>query len=191
MATARLRRAFRYPDDSGDEEHSREELDEEEQERVIEQLKALDEKRNSEYSIVFAAIPLFSSFAFIASILSGSSSLSERCLSLLGALSLLVTAYIMKYFPLERPDPKGKRPMTTPHAMASIRPYILLVNAAICVLLALVYASQPTTQSWLEIQPVIYLVPGAMFAAVLVARKVMLSVDLKTLENLRYEYKGA
>lgn len=30
-----------------------------------------------------------------------------------------------------------------------------------------------------------------MFAAVLVARKVMLSVDLKTLENLRYEYKGA
>ncbi|EHA20332.1 hypothetical protein ASPNIDRAFT_54669 [Aspergillus niger ATCC 1015] len=129
MATARLRRAFRYPDDSGDEEHSREELDEE--------------------------------------------------------------AYIMKYLPLERPDPKGKRPMATPHAMASIRPYILPVNAAICVLLALVYASQPTTQSWLEIQPVIYLVPGAMFAAVLVARKVMLSVDLKTLENLRYEYKGA
>ncbi|GAT25438.1 similar to An04g00190 [Aspergillus luchuensis] len=29
MATARLRRAFRYPDDSGDDEHSREELDEE------------------------------------------------------------------------------------------------------------------------------------------------------------------
>ncbi|OJZ87059.1 hypothetical protein ASPFODRAFT_132557 [Aspergillus luchuensis CBS 106.47] len=131
MATARLRRAFRYPDDSGDDEHSREELDEE------------------------------------------------------------VTAYIMKYLPLERPDPKGKRPMITPHAMASIRRYILPVNAAICVLLALVYASQPTTQSWLEIQPVTYLVPGAMFAAVLVARKVMLSVDLKALENLRYEYKGA
>ncbi|OJJ71488.1 hypothetical protein ASPBRDRAFT_126880 [Aspergillus brasiliensis CBS 101740] len=192
MATARLRRAFRYPDDSGDDEHSREELDEEaEQERVIEQLKSLNEKRNSEYSIVFAAIPLFSSFAFIAPILSGSSSLSERCLSLLGVLSLLVTAYIMKYLPLERPDPKGKRPMTTPHGMASIQRCILPVNAAICVLLALVYASQPRAQSSLEIQPVTYLVPGAMFAAVLVARKVMLSVDLRTLENLRYEYKGA
>lgn len=29
MATTRLRRAFRYPEDSGDEEHEREELDEE------------------------------------------------------------------------------------------------------------------------------------------------------------------
>lgn len=29
MATARLRKAFRYPDDSGDDEHEREELDEE------------------------------------------------------------------------------------------------------------------------------------------------------------------
>lgn len=29
MATTRLRRAFRYPEDSGDEGHEREELDEE------------------------------------------------------------------------------------------------------------------------------------------------------------------
>ncbi|GKZ47895.1 hypothetical protein AbraIFM66951_011470 [Aspergillus brasiliensis] len=56
MATARLRRAFRYPDDSGDDEHSREELDEEEQERVIEQLKSLNEKRNSEYSVNISPI---------------------------------------------------------------------------------------------------------------------------------------
>ncbi|PYI10385.1 hypothetical protein BO78DRAFT_306178 [Aspergillus sclerotiicarbonarius CBS 121057] len=191
MASARLRKAFRYPDDSSDDERGREELDEEEQERVIDRLKALNEKRNSEYSIVFAAIPLFSSYAFVASILSGSSGLYERCLSLFGILSLLATAYTMRCLPLQRPDPKGKRPMTRSNTIVRVQRYLLPLNAVMCVLLALIYASQSTTESRLGIQPITYLVPGAMFATVLVARQVMLSVDLKTLENLRYEYKGA
>lgn len=50
MATVRLRRVFRYPEDS-DGEHDREELDEEEQERVIKQLQSLDSKRNAGYSM--------------------------------------------------------------------------------------------------------------------------------------------
>ncbi|OOF97668.1 hypothetical protein ASPCADRAFT_504798 [Aspergillus carbonarius ITEM 5010] len=191
MASARLRRAFRYPNDSGDDELDREDLDEEEQERVIDRLKALNEKRNSEYSIIFAAIPLCSSYAFCASILSGSSGLYERCLSLLSIFSLLATAYAMRYFPLQPSGPEGKRPVTRSNNIVGIQQYLLPLNAAICVLLALIYASQSITESRLDIQPITYLVPGAMFATVLVARKIMLSVNLKALEDLRYEYKGA
>ncbi|GIJ82478.1 hypothetical protein Asppvi_000986 [Aspergillus pseudoviridinutans] len=51
MATTRLRKAFRYPDDSGDDEQGREELDEEEQDLVIRQLQAKNDKRNSEYTV--------------------------------------------------------------------------------------------------------------------------------------------
>lgn len=71
MATTRLRKAFRYPEDSDNEEHEREELDEEgtlsllyintseraltkptEQERVVEQLQRQNNQRNSQYSVI-------------------------------------------------------------------------------------------------------------------------------------------
>lgn len=48
MAAVRLRKAFRYPDES---EGEREELDEEEQERVIEQLQRQNDARNAQYSV--------------------------------------------------------------------------------------------------------------------------------------------
>lgn len=44
----RLRKAFRYPDESDDE---REELDEDEQERLIQQLQRQNEARNAQYSV--------------------------------------------------------------------------------------------------------------------------------------------
>jgi hypothetical protein len=34
-------------------------------------------------------------------------------------------------------------------------------------------------------------IPAAMLAAILLARDTMLSVDLSTLKDLQYEYKGA
>ena len=49
MAAVRLRKAFRYPEDSDD--NSREELDEEEQERVIRQLQLQNDARNSQYNV--------------------------------------------------------------------------------------------------------------------------------------------
>lgn len=48
MAAVRLRKAFRYPDDS---EEDRQELDEEEQEQVIQQLQRQNDARNSQYSV--------------------------------------------------------------------------------------------------------------------------------------------
>ena len=48
MAAVRLRKAFRYPEDS---EEDRQELDEEEQEQVIQQLQRQNDARNSQYSV--------------------------------------------------------------------------------------------------------------------------------------------
>ncbi|KAL5050202.1 hypothetical protein BDW71DRAFT_121948 [Aspergillus fruticulosus] len=96
MASARLRKAFRYPD-SGDDD-VREELDEEEQERVIKILKTQNEERDSQYSLIFAAIPLLSTIIFVPSLLTPATlALSVRFLSLLGTLSLLATAYTINF----------------------------------------------------------------------------------------------
>lgn len=48
MAAVRLRKAFRYPEDS---EEDRQELDEEEQEQVIQRLQRQNDTRNSQYSV--------------------------------------------------------------------------------------------------------------------------------------------
>lgn len=48
MAAVRLRKAFRYPEESDGE---REELDEEEQEQLIEQLQSQNDTRNAQYSV--------------------------------------------------------------------------------------------------------------------------------------------
>ncbi|KAI9369994.1 hypothetical protein BJX61DRAFT_545068 [Aspergillus egyptiacus] len=207
MASARLRKAFRYPDDSGD-DATREELDEEgllkllsehavgssdsypEQERVIRHLKLQNEKRDSEYSIIFAAIPLLSTIVFLPSILSPAAlGPCSRLFSLLGVTSLLATAYTMKYVQPQRPDPKGKRPMRNPDLATYVRRCIIPTNTAVCVLLSLVYIFRSGPPDGL--QPVAYLVPAALLVTILAVRQVMVSVDIKPLEDLRYEYKGA
>ncbi|BDD61915.1 hypothetical protein MAP00_006931 [Monascus purpureus] len=188
MATVRLRRVFRYPEDS-DGEHDREELDEEEQERVIKQLQSLNSKRNAGYSIIFTAIPLISAAAFIPSILSESPTLYERLLCFLALLSSATTAYIMKNLPLRPLDNKGKRPVIE---AGRTRPdqHLITVNAIVCTLLALAYFFSKAMGAY-NVRPALYVVPGAMLMAILIARRVMLSVDPTSLEDLRYEYKGA
>jgi hypothetical protein len=81
MESARLRKAFRYPDDSGD-DIAREELDEEgplkpcppkdcssdvlflEQERVIKNLKIQNEERDSQYSVTIR-LPCFARSCYV------------------------------------------------------------------------------------------------------------------------------
>ncbi|KAJ0414111.1 hypothetical protein BJY00DRAFT_45610 [Aspergillus carlsbadensis] len=192
MASARLRKAFRYPDDSDDDDDApREELDEEEQERVIKHLQQQNNKRNSEYTLIFSAIPLLSTTIFLPSLLSSASlGAATRFYSLLGIASLLATAYTMKYIPLMHPDPKGKRPIQNPDLKAHIRQYLISANSAVCALLGLVYLFSSGTSAPV-MQPTAYLVPAALLSIILLVRRVMVSVDLAPLNELRYEYKGA
>ncbi|KAL3456815.1 hypothetical protein BJX64DRAFT_281076 [Aspergillus heterothallicus] len=189
MASARLRKAFRYPDDSDDGE-VREELDEEEQECIIQHLQQQNNKRNSEYSLIFSALPLLSTIVFFPSLLSAASlSFTTRLYSLLSIASLLATAYTIKCFPPTHPDRKGKRPMPNSNLTAKARNFIVPGNMAVCALLGLVYLFSHETSSP-EIQPIVYMVPAALFVTILFVRRVMVSVDLGPLDELRYEYKG-
>lgn len=218
----RLRKAFRYPEELDE----REELDEEEQERVIEQLQNQNDTRNAQYTvyisspiqssctakfsqIFFTFIPLLAAVSFVPSVVSAFS-LTERLFSFLSLSSLVTTAYIMKYSPLQ-PDRKGKRPMTVYHErIARLHAALVPVTGVISLLLGLVYLSAGSSYG---IQPVLYLLPGgtfssfgivcnffeskrlthcpAMFVTILLAQRVMRSVDLASLKDLQYEYKGA
>ncbi|OJJ87279.1 uncharacterized protein ASPGLDRAFT_43805 [Aspergillus glaucus CBS 516.65] len=189
MATTRLRRAFRYPEDSGDEGHEREELDEEEQERVIEQLQRQNDQRNAQYSTVFTALPLLSVLVFVPSVLSKSSTPTVRFFSFLAISSLLVTACIMKLFVSHLSDRKGKRPAAEVKRTMLVRKSLFFINTGICGTLVLVYLFANISSS--SIWPGLYIVPGAMFGVILLVREAMISVDLSHLQNLRYEYKGA
>ncbi|KAJ5179662.1 hypothetical protein N7492_002872 [Penicillium capsulatum] len=207
----RLRNAFRYPDDSAEE---REELDEEDQERVILQLQHQNEARNAQYSMGFTLIPLISTLAFVPSLFSASG-IPERLWSVLALLSLLATAYTMRQTPLHA-DRKGKKPLSVEdERLAWIRTALVPANQAACLLLTVVYLLFLRSESTYVIRPVLYLVPGgrscppaheldcprsvscltleyvAMLAVILLAREVMLSVDLSALKDLQYEYKGA
>ncbi|KAJ5810921.1 hypothetical protein N7447_010437 [Penicillium robsamsonii] len=163
MAAVRLRKAFRYPEES---ESEREELDEEEQERVIEQLQIQNDARNAQYSMIFTALPLLA---------------ATPCL-------VVDDGLYHEMLPLQ-PDRKGKKPVTF-HTERIARIHAALVpgTSAVCLLLGLVYLS---TGSSYGIRPVLYLIPGIMLAVILLAQKVMLSVDLASLKDLQYEYKGA
>ncbi|KLJ12648.1 hypothetical protein EMPG_12321 [Blastomyces silverae] len=191
MASLNLRRTFRYPD-SESENETREELDEQEQEEVIQKLLRRDEDCNAQYRLMFTALPLASVFLYLPWILSSTS--TGRLLCLLSITSLLSTAYIMKYFRLERPDPKGKRPIRDIEAEQGpmiVRQHLSTANTVICALLSGIafYAANRTNQG--DIFWALYLVPGIVFLLVSVSRQIMMSVDIKELEGLRYEYKGA
>ncbi|PGG98316.1 hypothetical protein GX51_06878 [Blastomyces parvus] len=188
---ASLRRTFRYPD-SESENETRDGLDEQEQEEVIQELLRRDEDRNAQYRLMFTALPLASAFLYLPYILS--STWSGRLFCLLSITSLISTAYMMKYFRLERPDPKGKRPIRDTEAEQGpmiVRQHLSTANTVICALLSVIafYAANQTSQA--DIFWALYLVPGVVFLLVWVSRRIMVSVDIKELEGLRYEYKGA
>ena len=157
-------------------------------------------------------IPLVSALAFLPSLLSAGGP-PERLWSLLGVLSLLATAYTMRHAPLQ-PDRKGKKPLSIEYErLAWVRTALVPANGVVCLLLTVVYLYLRGDSSY-AIRPVLYLVPGgrssyssagilqqglqlshvystAMLAIILLARELMLSVDLSALKDLQYEYKGA
>lgn len=156
----------------------------------------------------FTVIPLISTLAFLPSLVSATG-FPERFWSLLALLSLLATAYTMRHTPLH-PDRKGKKPLSAhDERLARLRTALVSANGFFCLLLTIVYLFFLRSESTYAIRPVLYLVPGgrscswffsafgltmgyvAMLAVVLLAREMMLSVDLSALKDLQYEYKGA
>lgn len=116
----------------------------------------------------------------------------------------------MRFFPLH-PDRKGKKSvLVEDERWLLVHAALIPLNGVMCGSLALYgFLATQSTESWV----VLYLIPGgkshrnhinllcltqvlpclsiAMLGAILLARQVMLSVDLSGLKDLQYEYKGA
>lgn len=108
---------------------------------------------------MFTAIPLVSTLTFLPSLFTAQS-FGERLLSLLGILSLLATAYMMRLAPLH-PDRKGKKPLSPENErLEKIHSALLPVNGAVGVLLTLIYLLFLRGGSSFIISPVLYLIPG-------------------------------
>lgn len=111
--------------------------------------------------MAFVAIPLLSAAAFTPSLISGSSSLFERFLCLLGMLSLVSTAYVMRHLPLQQPGgPSEVQQPTAATGDALFTPYVIPLNATVCALLALVYCLVWMTGASYYVHPVLHVFPG-------------------------------
>ncbi|KZZ96946.1 hypothetical protein AAP_00589 [Ascosphaera apis ARSEF 7405] len=185
MASARLRKAFHYPE-SDDEGNGRNELDEEEQEKIIAKLREEDEKHNRMYKKAFTALPSVAVLLYVPEIMSESST-TRFCICLLCMLSLLMVSWTTYQQPLRKSDRKGKRPMRlVEEENASSRQFSRLANAVLAAAIALIgfrsRGDDSTDFFWLYC-----IIPGACYTA----ERSMGSVDLDELENLKYDLKGA
>lgn len=132
MATIRVRKAFRYPSESDSEP---DELDEEHQERLIADLQAQDAHKNDLYRKGFLSIPIIGALFFIYTFVIARTA-RERLIALLSISSLICTAYVLHFMPIEAPDRKGKRPMYQIEAgRGPVESYIVYLNAALAGLL--------------------------------------------------------
>ncbi|PGH07955.1 hypothetical protein AJ80_07936 [Polytolypa hystricis UAMH7299] len=190
-ASTRIRKTFRYPE-SDHEDGGRDGMDEEEQEKMIEHLKRHNEERNAQYTLGFTVLPLIFALIYVPALLSSNSTGSERLLYIFSIASLLSTGYMMRLIPLKPVDPKGKRRMRDVDPIhEALQKHLPSANAAICGLLAITaYLIRDTGRMhaapWL-----LCVAPGIVFLITQIARRTMLSVDIKELEGLRYDYKGA
>ncbi|KAI5302950.1 hypothetical protein KEM56_000189 [Ascosphaera pollenicola] len=193
MASARLRKAFHYPE-SDDEGNGRNELDEEaaaiEQERIITKLRQEDEKRNAIYTRAFAILPLVAALAYVPRMFSEAST-SRWLICLLSMASLLIVSYTIVYQPLQRPDRKGKKPMRlVEQENASLQRHTRLANGVLAAFIGVVglkiRGTDPNDFFWLYC-----IIPGVLSLICYMAEKSMISVDLDELERLKYDLKGA
>lgn len=109
---------------------------------------------------MFAIVPLLSTILFLPQLLAGSSGALELLLSLLGIASLITTAYIMKYMPLQKTDSRHTQAALKPESPRSIPESLLLANIIVSGLLTLSYISLHQADSSLNRRQITYVVPG-------------------------------
>lgn len=139
MATTRVRKAFRYPSES-DSDNEPDELDEEHQEKLIASFQAEDAQKNNLYRNAFVSIPLISALFFLYTFLVASNA-RQRLIALLSVSSMISSAYILKFMPIESPARKGKRPVYQVEAdKGPVERYMILLNASLVGLLLIAAA---------------------------------------------------
>lgn len=136
--------------------------------------------------------------------------LSAKLISLLSMSSLIATAYILVFIPNTRPDKSKatKSPAKLQPEAGPIQQYISYLNGGLSMLIALNAFGFRDKKGVHEGFWLLCLLPVGEFSAsdssnyqsdysvvsfsvIVLARRLMLSVDVDELEELRYRYKGA
>ncbi|EPE29475.1 hypothetical protein GLAREA_00635 [Glarea lozoyensis ATCC 20868] len=200
-STSRLRKAFRYQNDSGDsDEEGEEAMDEEEQESLIRNLRTQNDTWNKTYTKILLALPLVSIIPYILALFSDTSK-RPPLLSLLSITSLLSTAYLVYIFPPETTglsfvDKQSKVVRSRQERLAQgedgpIRRYLPILNVALCVAilgLGRLVSDKGDGGEWIILSGL----PAGASVVVLLGKWVMGSVDPeRELAELKYELKGA
>ncbi|KAL2051593.1 hypothetical protein ABVK25_008007 [Lepraria finkii] len=194
MATARLRKTFNYLAENSDDDDTPRDLDEEEQEKLIKKLREQDDERNEEFKRIFLAIPTVSATSYIPALIM-SRLLQVKLISLLSMTSLIATAYILVFVPNTRAESperaKSRREVQSKPEKGPVHKYIGYLNGGLSLLIALNAMSFKDKQGVHEGFWLLCLLPVVSFSIIILARRLMLSVDVGELEDLKYRYKGA
>ncbi|KAF2223500.1 hypothetical protein BDZ85DRAFT_110257 [Elsinoe ampelina] len=194
--TTHLRRTFHYPSDTDPDpttRHPDDELDNDQQEAIITSLRTQNENSIRLYRTIFAALPTIIALSYLPSLVVPAKR-RDALTALLAISNLLCSAYTIYFLPVhkgEAPTGVGGRrqrallaEMETPVAL-----YLPVLNAGLAGALALF-----GTVLWRKGDVVGGLwgvVPAAVYAVVMVARRELVPLDIEGLEKMRYEYKGA
>ncbi|PVH84583.1 hypothetical protein DL98DRAFT_79778 [Cadophora sp. DSE1049] len=213
MATARLRKTFKYPTDTDSENEGPEAMDEEEQNHLIQTMQQENATRNAQYSTLLLTISLLSTLPYIRTLFTPHTTL----LSLLSITSLLSTAYLIHILPphitgLQYLDNLNRNTSSTsaPRSLASrksallqagvgggpVEKYLPLLNCGLCVVLVglggVVGRKLEGSGSGRGLWWGFEWLPAGVWGVTVLAKWVMGGVDPEgELGSLRYELKGA
>ncbi|KAG4412937.1 hypothetical protein IFR04_013923 [Cadophora malorum] len=209
MATARLRKKFKYPTDTDSEEDGPEAMDEEEQNHLIQTMQQENATRNAQYSLLLLAISLLSTLPYIRTLFT----LHTTLLSILSITSLLSTAYLIHILPphvtgLQYLDNLNTSSFSAPRSLASkkaallragvgggpVEKYLPLLNCGLCVVLVGLggVVGRKLEGSGRGLWWGFEWLPAGVWGVTVLAKWVMGGVDPEgELGSLRYELKGA
>lgn len=176
MAFLRERRPHQATVEDDDEDP----LDEQQQEVLIDKLRAQDMATNNFFARAFLLLP-FLSIAWCMIELCTISSVRQGMNLSACIASLLSTAYILHYIPLGGSVSRDSQ--------GPIERYMSLLNSALSLTLAL--AGMLTWRNGLRGQAVASFLPLTMFCIIQAARRQLQETDLSALQQSRYGLKGA
>ncbi|QIW98100.1 hypothetical protein AMS68_003618 [Peltaster fructicola] len=186
MATARLRKVFRYPDDD---EHEPGELDEEEQEKLIADLQQRDADNGRIYTFLFAFVPGGAILYFLATVFTATG-LRDRLIAFISLFCVAATTYILLLQPLASPDRKGKKPVYVAERESSpvhrSLPYLITAwSSVLLITAALSWWNSSYDHAVREALPIV------IFAFTMYVREQLRPLAWQELHQARYELKGA
>ncbi|CAF9910978.1 MAG: hypothetical protein GOMPHAMPRED_007256 [Gomphillus americanus] len=172
-AAARLRKAFRYPDDIQDSQEP-EAIDEEEQERLIRQLQKQNDQSN-EFWLV-RLLDFLAAYYW-----------QVRLACIFAMSSFGMTAYVLLFIPSGGP----KMALFPRTDLSPAQKFVPYMNGVLSLLIGLNGLSWKDRLSAPDGFWIVSWMPLVILATVIVARKVLVEVNPDELWDLKYELRGA